>query len=81
MLSSEPTAPGEEPAASFRFKGPNHMPAARHCTCQPVEEGKVDEALSMLVEALRIVDAQKISPEVGARLQGVIDDLRSYRSK
>jgi len=57
------------------------MPAARHCTYQPVEDGKVDEALSMLVEALRILDAQKISPEVGARLQGVIDDLRDYRSK
>ena len=35
----------------------------------------------MLVEALRIVDAQKISPELGARLQGVIDDLRNHRSK
>jgi hypothetical protein len=33
------------------------------------------------VEALRIVDQQKISAEVGARLQGVIDDLRAYRSK
>ena len=57
------------------------MPAATHQACQPIEDGKVDEALSMLVEALRIVDQQKISAEVGARLQGVIDDLKAYRSK
>jgi len=35
------------------------------------------EAVALLEQALAIVDAAKISPDVGARLQDVIEQLKS----
>ena len=43
-------------------------------------EGRDDDpkdALVLLEQALEILDSQKVSPEVGARLQDVINQLRA----
>jgi hypothetical protein len=56
------------------------MPAARRCTGEVTDRDTVDQAISMLIEALRILDEKKSPPEIGARLQGVIDDLREYHA-
>jgi hypothetical protein len=37
----------------------------------------IEQAIKLLTDALGIVDAMGDLPEVGARIQGVIDDLRS----
>ena len=37
----------------------------------------LEDALAHLEQALEILDAKKVSPDVGARLQEVIDQLRA----
>ena len=37
----------------------------------------LDDALAHLEQALEILDAKKVSPDVGARLQEVIDQLKT----
>ena len=56
------------------------MPAARRCTGEIIHSDHIGQAISMLLEALSLVDEQDVPPELGARLQGVIDDLEEYRS-
>ncbi|MCH8614868.1 hypothetical protein LZ016_01940 [Sphingomonas sp. SM33] len=54
------------------------MAAANQDADQTSNQAPLDRALSMLVEALQILDAQEVPPELGARLQGVIEDLNDY---
>jgi hypothetical protein len=44
------------------------------------DEAPLERALSLLASALEILDAEGVPPEFGARLQGVIDELREYCS-
>ena len=37
----------------------------------------LEDALAHLEQALEILDAKKVSPDVGARLQEVIDQLKA----
>jgi len=41
----------------------------------PLADQSVERALALLAEALEIVDALNVSPEIGARLQEVITAL------
>jgi hypothetical protein len=56
------------------------MAAANRDAGPASDQAPFDRALSMLVEALEILDAEGVPPEFGARLQGVIEELREYRS-
>jgi hypothetical protein len=56
------------------------MAAANQDADQTSNEAPLDRAMSMLVEALQILDAQGVPPELGARLQGVIEDLNDHAS-
>ena len=54
------------------------MAAANQDADQTSNQAPLDRALSMLVEALQVLDAQEVPPELGARLQGVIEDLNDF---
>ena len=55
--------------------GGNSMPAANQGADHPSGDERHERALALLVEALRILDTDDDVPELGARLQGIIDDL------
>jgi hypothetical protein len=40
----------------------------------------LERAVEMLVGALEILDAHNVPPELGARLQGVIEELEEHRA-
>lgn len=42
-------------------------------------DAPLDRALSMLVEALGILDTEDVPLELGARLQGIIEELKDHR--
>jgi len=42
------------------------------------EDGALDAALTMLNDALRIMDCNEVPPEIGARLQLVIEELEDH---
>ena len=56
------------------------MAAATRDAGPASDQAPFERALSMLVEALEILDAQDVPPEFGARLQGVIEELMEHRS-
>jgi hypothetical protein len=56
------------------------MAAANRDAGPASDQAPIERALSMLVEALEILDAEVVPPEVGARLQAVIDELREHCS-
>lgn len=42
-------------------------------------EAPLDRVLSMLAEALAILDAEDVPLELGARLQGIIEELKDHQ--
>ena len=56
------------------------MPATDRGADQPERAQHINRAVALLVEALEIVDNKCDRPELGARLQGIIDDLRGQRA-
>ena len=54
------------------------MPATDHGADQPERAEPMNRAIALLVEALEIVDSECDRPELGARLQGIIDDLQAH---
>lgn len=61
-------------------RGYQSMPAASPDADSALPQAPLERAMSMLVKALEILDDQDVPPELGARLQGVIEDLREHRS-
>jgi hypothetical protein len=53
------------------------MPAADRGADQPERAESISRAIGLLVEALEILDDQSYRPDLGARLQGIIDDLQA----
>ena len=60
--------------------GISSMAAANRDASPASDQAPLERAMSMLVEALEILDAEDVPPEFGARLQGVIEELREHRS-
>jgi len=56
------------------------MAAASQDAGPASDQAPFERALSMLVEALEILDAEDVPPEFGARLQGIIEELTEHRS-
>jgi hypothetical protein len=46
-----------------------------------IGHGSVDRALTLLREALNVVDSIKAPPELGARIQEVIDSLEEFQGR
>lgn len=53
------------------------MLTASKSTNEPARAKRAERAVKLLRRALRIVDQLEDRPEVGARLQALIDELRS----
>lgn len=53
------------------------MPAASNGAGRSASEDRINHALSLLSEALRILDDSEEFPELGARLQEIIDALEN----
>jgi hypothetical protein len=60
--------------------GISTMTAANRDAGPASDDAPLERALSMLANALEILDAEGVPPEFGARLQGVVEELREYRS-
>ena len=56
------------------------MAAASQDAGPASDQAPFERALSMLVEALEILDSEDVPPEFGARLQGVIEELAEHRA-
>ena len=54
------------------------MPAANQDADPASAQAPLDRAMSMLVEALEILDSAEVPFELGARLQGVIESLKDH---
>jgi hypothetical protein len=57
------------------------MSAAKRGADQLRGEERLDRALTLLVEALNLIDLDEAVPEVGARLQGIIDSIETHRKR
>jgi hypothetical protein len=55
------------------------MAAAERGADQSQHGERLDRMLALLVEALEIMDREAERPDLGARLQGIIDDLEQMR--
>ena len=76
---------GNDTSAGRRIRGVvlggiSSMAAANRDAGPASDQAPIERALSMLVEALEILDSEVVPPEFGARLQAVIDELREHCS-
>lgn len=57
------------------------MAAAERDADQSQHGERLNRMLALLVEALEIMDSEAERPDLGARLQGIIDDLEQMRQR
>ena len=54
------------------------MPAANRGGEQSCEERKLARVRTLLIEALQVQDTDQEFPELGAKLQGIIDEIDEH---